>query len=700
MLAKASPFRPIEMLDTLLGIGVSHAQVAGWSAVANADVIVFEIDDNGMPAGAVLVSTTTDVSGTFTLNLPVGTPLASNLVMQISNPPGTPVAVGTANVLTLPVTDTTLDLTPATEAGFRALITQAMPLANYTNDEINQFATLLQDLVGEFPPPPGTLEGEIASIAANLGGEMTLALNAISGAGTGAPVIVTTTLPDGTEGVAYSKTLRAIGGTAPLSFGLATGSPALPAGLSLVAASGQLSGTPAANGMFSFTFEVSDQSMPAQTGAQMLNLNIAAAPAVGFLARVSVSSNGTEGNGSSPAITSGYGRPNISRNGQFIIFSSQAENLVAGDTNQTPDAFIRDICRTGAGPIGGCGPSTVRVSGIDSAGDPAFGSTGAVNISGLGAWAVFQTDADLVPDDGSDQIMEPDLYRVSSAGSAPLWISEGRKIGGAQVGAVGIPSASNDGQFVAWSEFPNNGTPAVTDSALVIRNVGLAPGQERVIALGTGGLTQDPVMSDDRQVLAFMTTLGIDATDTNQELDLYIADLAGAAPAFTRVSQGGAQILDPFFALQYGISSDGNRIVYASNAAETAGDTNGFQDIFVYDRVAGTRTLVSVTPAGGPADGPSFDPSISADGNSVAFASATTNLVANDSNGQTDVFVRNLVSGQTRRLSVSQIAPGAENGRSDRPAINGDGTLVAFVSLASNLIVGDANNVRDVFVAQ
>jgi Putative Ig domain/WD40-like Beta Propeller Repeat len=709
LLAKARFLGALEVFAALLGIQDSHAQVAGWSPVAGADVIVFTIDDNGNPTSGILVATTTNAAGMFSLTLPAGTALASNLVVQVANSPATPVAVGTPNVLTLPVTAATLDLSPATEAGFRALIGQALPLANYANAEINQFTTLLKNLATEFPPPPGSLEAEIASLTAGLANEISLAVNAISGAGVGPPVILTMTLPDAGEGSAYSKMLWAIGGSGSLSFAVAIGS-TLPMGLTLAAATGQLFGTPSVNGAFAFTIEVTDQSVPAQTGSAPLNLNIAAIPGGGgFLERVSISTGGVQGNGSSPSFQSGYGRAYISRSGQFIAFSSDADNLVANDTNTVPDAFARNICRTGAGPIGGCVATTTRVSLLSAGGQSIIGKTGQVNISGIGAFVAIQTLEDLVPADAADGIGESDMYRIDraapgSGANSTRWVSEGREIGGAKVGAVGVPSISNDGRYVAWSEFPNNATPAVTDSALVIRDLILAAGQEQVITLGAGGITLDPVMSDDIQTLVFMTNLDVDPADMQAgqglDFDIYIADIAGVNPVYTRITTDIAQVLDLGYALQYSISADGSLIAFASDAAETAADTNGFNDVFLYDRNAGTTTLISVSPAGGLADGPSFDPAISADGTPIAFASTATNLVANDANGQIDVFVRNLTTSQTRRVSVSQVAPGAENGRSDRPSINADGTIVVFVSTASNLVAGDTNNARDVFVAQ
>ena len=101
------------------------------------------------------------------------------------------------------------------------------------------------------------------------------------------------------------------------------------------------------------------------------------------------------------------------------------------------------------------------------------------------------------------------------------------------------------------------------------------------------------------------------------------------------------------------ISADGRYVTFDSSAANlVAGDTNGTHDVFVRDRAAGTTQRVSVAAGGGQADDESFAPSISADGRSVAFASFADNLVPGDTNGTTDVFVRDRTAGTTTRVSV------------------------------------------------
>jgi Tol biopolymer transport system component len=148
------------------------------------------------------------------------------------------------------------------------------------------------------------------------------------------------------------------------------------------------------------------------------------------------------------------------------------------------------------------------------------------------------------------------------------------------------------------------------------------------------------------------------------------------------------------------ISADGRYVAFASEARNLVqGDTNGYVDVFVRDRVAGTTTRVSTGAKGAQANGFSSAPSISADGRYVTFASYASNLVSGDRNSKTggsDVFLHDMVTGTT--VLVSHATKGSSNGESDFPQISGNGRYVAFDSTATNLVANDKNAHGDVFV--
>jgi len=146
------------------------------------------------------------------------------------------------------------------------------------------------------------------------------------------------------------------------------------------------------------------------------------------------------------------------------------------------------------------------------------------------------------------------------------------------------------------------------------------------------------------------------------------------------------------------VSASGRYVAFTSGASNlVAGDTNGDTDVFVHDRQTGTTERVSVSSAGAQGNFQSIGHSISADGRYVAFASFATNLVANDTNGMADVFVRDRQNGTTERISVS--STGVEgNQPSDSPSLSADGRYVAFTSGATNFASGTTSLLRDVFV--
>jgi Tol biopolymer transport system component len=165
------------------------------------------------------------------------------------------------------------------------------------------------------------------------------------------------------------------------------------------------------------------------------------------------------------------------------------------------------------------------------------------------------------------------------------------------------------------------------------------------------------------------------------------------------VSVDGAGVLGNDTSYGGVLSADGRFLAFTSWASNLVpNDTNGHRDVFVKDLRSGTTERVSVSTAGTEANSPTTGrPAISADGRYVAFDSFASNLVWNDGNGRSDVFVRDRMAMTTTRVSMSS-AFVEGNGDSLGPAISEDGRRVAFTSAATNLVRGDTNGRRDVFV--
>ena len=198
----------------------------------------------------------------------------------------------------------------------------------------------------------------------------------------------------------------------------------------------------------------------------------------------------------------------------------------------------------------------------------------------------------------------------------------------------------------------------------------------------------DPAISADGRYVVFRSfDTGLVSGDTNNVRDVFLRDRETGTTELVSVSSAGVQGNNDSgvsAAPSSAISADGRYVVFTSWASNLApGDTNVFWDVFVRDRVLGTTRLVSVATSGESGNGASLQPTISADGRYVAFASAATDLVPGGSNAG-EVFVRDLQAGTTELASVSSTGEEADRGAGE-PMISADGRYVAFASNADNL---------------
>jgi Tol biopolymer transport system component len=231
-----------------------------------------------------------------------------------------------------------------------------------------------------------------------------------------------------------------------------------------------------------------------------------------------------------------------------------------------------------------------------------------------------------------------------------------------------------------------------------------APGDITRVSIGLGGAeanhnSRDTSISGDGRYVAFASGANnLIASDTNETDDIFVYDRTTAAT--TRVSVTSAGLEANGGSQSPAISYDGRYVAFASNASNLVdGDTNGFTDVFVHDRQTGTTTRVSVASGGAEANENAVDYgiAISEDGRYVVFSSYASNLVGDDTNGFIDVFIHDNQTGETSRASLSSSGEQA-NANCMNPDISGDGRYVVFDTLADNLVAGDANARRDVFI--
>lgn len=320
----------------------------------------------------------------------------------------------------------------------------------------------------------------------------------------------------------------------------------------------------------------------------------------------------------------------------------------------------------------------------------------------------------------------------------------------------GSLDVSADGRYVAFASFATNLVPGDTNNEQDVFVRDRLLGTTTRVSVGADctegqGASYFPAISADGRFVAFASTAAnLVANDSNAARDVFVHDLLTRETTRASIASDGSEANDLSFSPD--ISGDGNIVAFGSYATNlVAGDTTGApdQDLFVHDRAALTTTRVNLAPNGDEAPGNTDVAVLSADGRYLAFGSAASNLVADDTNDQPDVFLFDRLLGSTELVSlgddgvrgnatsfishnsvtpdgrfvlfrsiatsfssaapfgheslfvrdrllelttlVSQAQDGsaADNGTSSPPSISSDGRYVSFASYATNLLPGD-----------
>jgi subtilisin family serine protease/Tol biopolymer transport system component len=227
-----------------------------------------------------------------------------------------------------------------------------------------------------------------------------------------------------------------------------------------------------------------------------------------------------------------------------------------------------------------------------------------------------------------------------------------------------------------------------------------APATQRVslstaFAQGNGASQWASISGDGRYVAFGSLADNLAGPAANGEWDVFVHDRVTGTTELVSVAYDGGPA--DGFSLSPRLSADGRYVGFNSNATNLVEGGTPVTDAYVRDLREGVTELVSVAYDGGPADGPSGAPVLSADGRFAAFSSDATNLVPDDTNGVSDVFVRDRVTGTTERISTA-FGGGDADGLSIDPSISADGRYVAFTSVASNLVEGGYDGPRAVYV--
>ncbi|AMY12469.1 hypothetical protein LuPra_05744 [Luteitalea pratensis] len=440
--------------------------------------------------------------------------------------------------------------------------------------------------------------------------------------------------------------------------------------------------------------------------------------------------------------------PTVSGDGTVVVFESPVSSLVAGDTNLVSDIFIAT------------GSTVARILGNGAVQSNCASQR--ASVSADGRFVAFDSCASNLVADDTNGLSDVFVLDRSTGTLTRASLSSTETQGNGRSFSSAI---SPNGQFVAFLSDAADlagGSGAIHvflrdllngNTFLVSRADGAAG------ALGTSDVR--PSVANDGTVAFASITSGLVAggADTNAVSDVFLRlGATGGAPTTIRVSVSatGAQLTSP--SSRPSISADGQLVAFDTAGAAVTGDTNGLSDIYVRDRIGGSTVLVSRTAAGSGGNGNSFEGALSPSGGFLVFTSQASNfddvfdayfdvfratlsratspvsvtaltrvsaseattatfvggtgvsdaglavfasdeptLVEGDTNGDTDVFTSNGTTITKMTATAAAVSP-TYSGQSLRPAPSYDGTIVAFLSSATNVVPGDTNSHTDVFV--
>jgi len=373
--------------------------------------------------------------------------------------------------------------------------------------------------------------------------------------------------------------------------------------------------------------------------------------------------------------------PSLSTDGRYVAFQSSASNLVVGDSNGKIDVFVRDMASQ----------SVVRAN-VDSAGGQlansarlSFGQT----ISGDGRYVNFQTTAHATP---ADLNTWQDVYVRDLVSNSTILVSV------TPGGAAGdffsyAMSIAADGTVLFESDADD--LAAGSSSNLYVYTPGATPA---VAPLWNGAV---PFYADYAGTVsayanvAFFNSSFVLPGDTSIPQD-YSLPVGVQSPLISAISTSPLSYTAPFadndsYELNLpgpSISADGRFVAFTSYASNLVdGDTNGVSDVFVRDRLTQITTRVSTTSTHAQSTNASYSPSITPDGRYISFTSES-DLAVPDSNGAPDVYRYDRLSYELTAASVNA-AGQIGNSVSNSPHISDDGNVIVFASSATNLVAGE-----------
>lgn len=412
--------------------------------------------------------------------------------------------------------------------------------------------------------------------------------------------------------------------------------------------------------------------------------------------RVSTAADGSQVNGMSINAFSSFGeflREGDEEFTQIITFWSAADNLAPGDTNGALDVFVK-VIPTNEVWLLSSNQFSVQSNGNSFAPD----STGGL------LFAFGSEGSNLVPDD-TNGVADVFIKNLRPEEAVPL-IRVSTDSNGVQGNSnSNVPDFSPDGTKVTFSSNASNLVSGDTNGTTDVFVKDMNTNATTRVSTDSAGIEGNDVstmsvFSPDGTKVAFLSlSSNLVTGDTNGAFDIFIKDLVtGVTTCASTDSAGifGNAGIDTNDLPEF--SPDSTRIAFASSASNLVlDDTNGETDVFIKDLITGAMTLVSRDSAGIQGNSLSNMPDFFPDGTKVIFSSFASNLVPGDANGETDIFVKDLVTGTVTLVSKDTAGTQGDSA-SYAPEFSPDGSQILFASSADNLVTGDTNGVQDLFL--
>ena len=383
----------------------------------------------------------------------------------------------------------------------------------------------------------------------------------------------------------------------------------------------------------------------------------------------------------------------ISTNGQYVLFESVASDLVANDTNNASDVFVRDLLN-----------GTTMLASASLYGGTGNGVSRNSVMTPDGRYVAFVSAATNLVAGDTNQITDVFVRDLQSSTTTLVSVGATSTNFTALTSSSESPVITPDGRYVAFSSTATNLMPGVTTAGeIYIRDLTTAQTtwasvNARSIAyslLGTSNVVSYcPSISSDGNFVAFVTATNPPSFNANglilrQNTQTSGTDIVGTNANVTSGPLGDFYTLD--------MTADGRFIAFVANVASNSPAMN--TAIYLWDAQTGTNTLVSMNRDSGlVSDGICSSPSVSSNGQFVAFVGSGTNLAANSFDGEFHVYLRDQQAGITKLVDGNTNGVGSGVSPATFPSLSADGQFVVFDCVNGDLVSNDRNHADDIFM--